>query len=92
MAYPIMPTMPLSMAAGLKKSPSFNTVQQKGSAGINSGIALKPYPTWDFQFSLDNITGHEHTASSVVAHSSGPSWRPLAVPDCSCSPTPRTTP
>lgn len=62
-----MPTMPLSMASGLKKSPNFNTVRQKGSAGINSGIALKPYPTWDFQFSLENIIGHEHTASSVVA-------------------------
>jgi hypothetical protein len=62
-----MPTMPLSMAAGLKKSPNFNTVRQKGSAGINSGIALKPYATWDFEFSMDNIVGHEHTASSVVA-------------------------
>lgn len=62
-----MPTMPLSMAAGLKKSPNFNTVRQKGSAGINSGVALKPYPTWDFEFSLENILGHEHTASSVVA-------------------------
>jgi uncharacterized protein (TIGR02217 family) len=66
-AYPIMPTMPLSMAAGLTKSPNFNTVRQSGSAGVNSGIALKPYPTWDFEFSLDNVTGHEHTASSVVA-------------------------
>lgn len=62
-----MPTMPLSMASGLKKTPNFNTVRQKGSAGINSGIALKPYPTWDFEWSLDNIVGHEHTASSVVA-------------------------
>lgn len=62
-----MPVMPLSMASGLKKSPNFNTVRQKGSAGINSGIALKPYPTWDFEFSLENITGHEQEASSVVA-------------------------
>ncbi len=67
MAYPVMPTMPLSMASGLKKSPNFNTVRQKGSAGINSGIALKPYPTWDFEFAMDNIVGHEHTAASVVA-------------------------
>lgn len=71
MAYPIMPTMPLSMAAGLKKSPNFNTVRQKGVGGVNSGIALKPYPTWDFEFSLDNIVGHEHTASSVVAQFMG---------------------
>ena len=59
--------MPISMAAGLKKTPNFNTVRQKGSAGVNAGIALKPYPTWDFEFSLDNITGHEQTAASVVA-------------------------
>jgi hypothetical protein len=67
MSYVMMPTMPLSMASGLKKSPNFNTVHQKGPAGISSGLALKPYPTWDFVFSLDNVTGHEHTASSVVA-------------------------
>ena len=66
-AYPVMPTMPISMASGLKKSPVFNTVRQKGSAGINSGIALQPYPTWSFEFSMDSVTGHEHTASSVVA-------------------------
>jgi hypothetical protein len=71
MSYPIMPTMPLSMAAGLKKTPNFNTVRQKGPAGVNSGIALKPFPTWDFEFSLDHITGHEHTASSVVAQMLG---------------------
>lgn len=62
-----MPTMPLSMASGLKKSPNFHTIRQNGPAGINSGLALKPYPTWDFQFSLDNVTGHEQEASSVVA-------------------------
>jgi len=66
-----MPTMPISMAAGLKKSPNFNTVRQKGAAGTNAGIALKPYPTWDFEFSLDHITGHEHTAASVVAQMLG---------------------
>ena len=71
MSFPIMPTMPISMAAGLKKSPNFNTVRQKGAAGINAGIALKPYCTWDFEFSLDHITGHEHTAASVVAQMLG---------------------
>jgi len=71
MPYPIMPTMPLSMAAGLKKTPNFNTIRQKGPAGVNAGIALKPYPTWDMEFSLDNITGHEHTAASVVAQMLG---------------------
>jgi uncharacterized protein (TIGR02217 family) len=59
------------MAAGLKKTPNFNTVRQKGAAGINSAFALKPYCTWDFEFSLDHITGHEHTASSVVAQMLG---------------------
>jgi uncharacterized protein (TIGR02217 family) len=67
MAYPIMPTMPLSMASGLKKSPNFNTVKQKAAAGLTSAIALKPYPTWDFEFGLDHITGRESLASSVVA-------------------------
>jgi uncharacterized protein (TIGR02217 family) len=67
MPFPTMPTMPISMAAGLKKSPNFNTVRQKGPAGVNAAISLKPYPTWDFEFSLDHITGHERLASSVVA-------------------------
>ena len=66
-----MPMMPLSMASGLKKSPNFNTVRQKGPAGVNAAIALKPYPTWDFEFSLDHITGHEQTAASVVAQMLG---------------------
>jgi uncharacterized protein (TIGR02217 family) len=59
------------MAAGLKKSPNFNTVRQKGPAGVNAAIALKPFCTWDFEFSLDHITGHEHTAASVVAQMLG---------------------
>ena len=56
---PVLPPMPLSMASGLKKSPNFNTVLQSTGAGIGSGIALKPYPTWDFEFSLDYIKGRE---------------------------------
>ena len=67
MSYYIMPTLPLSMAAGLKKTPNFNTVRQKAPAGVNAGIALKPYPTWDFEFSMDHIQGHEQTATSAVA-------------------------
>lgn len=67
MSYPIMPTMPISMASGLKKTPNFNTVRQKSAAGVNSALALKPYPTWSFQFSLDSIVGHEQDAASVVA-------------------------
>ena len=71
MSYPIMPPLPLSMAAGLKKSPNFNTVRQKGPAGVTSGIALKPYPTWDFEWSLDHITGHEQDATTAVAQMLG---------------------
>jgi hypothetical protein len=55
------------MASGIHKSPNFNTVRQKGAAGVNAAIALKPYPTWDFEWSMDHVTGHEHTAASVVA-------------------------
>jgi hypothetical protein len=62
-----MPTMPLSMASGLKKTPVFNTVRQKTAAGITNAIALQPYPVWQFEFGLDHVTGHEHTAASVVA-------------------------
>ncbi len=59
------------MAAGLKKSPNFNTLRQKGPAGVNAAVSLKPYPTWDFEFSLDHITGHEQDATSVVAQMLG---------------------
>jgi uncharacterized protein (TIGR02217 family) len=63
----IMPTMPLSMAKGLSKSPSFNTVLQKGPAGINAAIALRPFPVWSFEFDLDSVQGHEQDAQTVVA-------------------------
>ena len=63
-----MPTMPLSMAKGLKKTPNFNTVKQKVAASRgNAAVSLKPYPTWDFEFDLDHITGNEAAASSVLA-------------------------
>jgi uncharacterized protein (TIGR02217 family) len=55
------------MASGLRKSPVFNTVKQPTAAGITSAIALKPYPTWSFEFSLDHVKGNEAVASSVVA-------------------------
>jgi uncharacterized protein (TIGR02217 family) len=68
MSFVIMPTMPLSLAAGLKKTPNFNTVRQKVAAGRgNAAVSLKPYPTWDFEFSLDHITGNEAAGSSVIA-------------------------
>jgi uncharacterized protein (TIGR02217 family) len=68
MSYPIMPALPISMAKGLKKTPSFNTVLQKVAAGRgNAAISLKPYPTWDFEFDMEHILGNEAVAGSVVA-------------------------
>jgi uncharacterized protein (TIGR02217 family) len=68
MSLPIMPTLPLSMQKGLKKSPSFNSVVQKTAAKRgNSGISLTPYPCWSFEFSLDAITGNEAVVSSTLA-------------------------
>jgi hypothetical protein len=68
MYYPIMPVLPLSMAKGLKKTPNFNPVKQPNAAGRgNAAITMKPYPTWDFEFDMDHITGNEASAASVVA-------------------------
>lgn len=67
MSLPVLQNFPLSMAEGLHKNPNFNTVRQKGPAGINAGIALKPYPTWDFTFSLENIQGTEQNPATVLA-------------------------
>jgi hypothetical protein len=67
MAFPIMPPMPISMAAGLKKTPVFNTLKQKTAAGLTSGVSLMPYPTWQFEFSMDNIVGRELYPTSPVA-------------------------
>lgn len=59
MSYVVMPPMPMSMAAGLKKTPRFNTVKQKTAAGLTAAAALMPYPCWDFEFSMDHIPGRE---------------------------------
>jgi len=67
MGYPIMPALPISMADGLKKSPNFNTLKQTTAAGMTSAVSLKPYPTWDFELSLDHIQGQESVAASVLA-------------------------
>ena len=56
---PICPILPISMAAGLRKTPRFNTVKQTTAAGTVSAISLMPYPCWDFELSLDFIKGHE---------------------------------
>ncbi len=66
-----MPTLPLSLSKGIKKSPNFNVAKQSNAAGKGiSAISFKPYPTWDFEFSLDRVTGNEE-ASSVVTQMLG---------------------
>ena len=67
MSLPILQNFPIAMSSGLRKTPNFNSVLQKGPAGINAGISLKPYPTWDFQFSMDNIEGNEQAAQTALA-------------------------
>jgi hypothetical protein len=65
--YYTMPALPISMASGIKKTPVFNTVRQKSAAGYVSALALQPYPTWQFEFSLDHIQGNESISSSILA-------------------------
>ena len=67
MNYPIMPQLPISMASGIHKTPVFNTARQKSAAGYVSALALQPYPTWQFEFSLDHIQGNEAAASTILA-------------------------
>jgi hypothetical protein len=69
MSYPIMPALPMSMAKGLKKTPNFdgNAVIKTAAGRGNSGLVVKPYCTWDFEFDLDKIQGNESLATSVLA-------------------------
>jgi hypothetical protein len=72
MSYPIMPTLSLSMAKGLHKSPAFNNVVQRVAADRgNASASFKPFPTWDFDFDLDRIQGNEAASSSVLAQFMG---------------------
>jgi uncharacterized protein (TIGR02217 family) len=72
MSYPIMPTLPISMAKGLTKKPNFTSEGQETAAGMgNSFVALKPFCTWDFDFDMDHITGNEAQAASVMAQFMG---------------------
>ena len=64
--------MPLSLAKGLHKTEHFNNVRQKTVANrANACASLMPYPTYDFDFSLDSITGSEAAASSTIAQFKG---------------------
>ncbi len=61
-------TLPLLPRKGLHKTPAFNSVGQKTAAALgNSFASLKPYPTWNFEWDMDRITGNEALASSVIA-------------------------
>jgi len=73
MSFPVLPTMPISMSKGLKKSPNFNgnSVQRVAADRGNVSLIVKPYATYDFEFSMDNITGNEEVASSTVAAFNG---------------------
>ena len=63
-----MPSIPISMAKGLKKTPNFRSEGQKTAAAVgNSFVSLKPHPTWDFELDMDRITGNEANANSVIA-------------------------
>jgi uncharacterized protein (TIGR02217 family) len=56
------------MAKGLKKTPHYNTVVQKASAGKgNASAGLMALPVWDFVFDMDAVQGNEALASSVLA-------------------------
>jgi|ERR1017187_7045695 uncharacterized protein (TIGR02217 family) len=68
MSYPVLSNLPISMAKGLKKYPVFNTVVQKVAAGKgNASFGLKPFPTWNFSFDLDSISGNESYITSAVS-------------------------
>jgi hypothetical protein len=68
MSYVQAPTLPLSLAKGLKKSPVFNTVRQKTAAFRgNASTTLTPYAVWAFEFDMDKITGNEESSASTVA-------------------------
>ena len=51
MSYTIMPVLPLSMSAGLKKAPDFtgNTVLASAAGRGNAALIVKPFCTWLFE-------------------------------------------
>jgi hypothetical protein len=68
MSYPVCPTLPISMAKGLHKSPMFNTVFQKvATSRGNSSASLTPFATWSFEWDMDSVQGNEASASSTIA-------------------------
>ena len=68
MSYPLMPSnMPWVRAAGLHKTPHFNTITMKPAAGRGVVTAsLVPYATWDFEVALSMAIGSESDSESIV--------------------------
>jgi len=69
MSYPIFPTnVPFNRKAGFKKTPHFNVITQKPAAfrGVVTA-SLVPFPTWDFEVTLEYAIGDESTALSILA-------------------------
>ncbi len=68
MTYPICPSnMPWVRAAGLHKTPHFNTITMKPAAGRGVVTAsVCPYATWDFEVALSLAIGSEADSASIL--------------------------
>jgi hypothetical protein len=69
MPFPIFPTnIPFIRSVGFKKTPHFNTITHKPAAGRGVVTAsLVPYPTWDFDVSVQWIRGDEAGPFTLLA-------------------------
>ena len=62
MSYPVMPTIPLSLSKGVKKTPHGGaTIFQPTAANMgNAAIQIMPYPCWDYDVDLKIVRGGRH--------------------------------
>ncbi len=68
MALQVMSNFPLSMATGLHKVMTFNTIVQRPAAGKGVAAAsLMPYPTWAFEFDMARTAGNEAQLNSTIS-------------------------
>lgn len=68
MSYPVMPTIPMSLSKGVKKTPNFGTIFQPTAAGMNNAAAqIKAYPTTDYEFDMSGVEGDWTIANTVIA-------------------------
>lgn len=69
MSYPVFySTIPFTRGPGWHKTAHFNTLTQKPVAGRGVVTAsLVPYPTWDFEVSIEWVRGDESTPASIIA-------------------------